>query len=331
MGRIVLPSAPALLPDIEVEANLPSPGFRLGHSVNLDRGSDAGPGTIYSPSGAAMTKDGVFVVQVMRQFGRPDSLMVTRVRNPRMVYGSWGFGSVCSQRRFRTVGTRIGNPIDPDAVLLLDATGRIWDGRGFGRSGTCKSVGRLDLPGRLLAASDRQQGWVVAVAPDTAPALVTEVTNAGRERWRKPVIEILGSEPGGQGLILASSSRGVTIAATSSPFTWAEVDSTGRVRVRSSPLAGRGSRSIFPDGIPPGWIAYPVLEVPNGFVQTLESERGDDGRLVVYDLLGRPLRAMGRMGFAALIASLPEERLAFGFHYRGPTRANGAHLFVYFY
>ncbi len=80
----------------------------------------------------------------------------------------------------------------------------------------------------------------------------------------------------------------------------------------------------------PDWVAYPVLEVPNGRIQTLASASGHRRTVVVYDRLGRPFRTEGRPQFGALIASLPDSRLVLGLRYCGITRRAGARLLVFF-
>ena len=120
------------------------------------------------------------------------------------------------------------------------------------------------------------------------------------------------------------------MALTGAPFTWALVDSTGSVTLRSSPLSGRIADSLLQHAALDHWKSYAVLPVRDGFVQTLESPRVVEGLFVLYDILGRPVKVMRRAGASVLIASVPELRMLLGYQYNSPWGGR-SRLFMYRY
>ena len=76
------------------------------------------------------------------------------------------------------------------------------------------------------------------------------------------------------------------------------------------------------------WKGFAVLPVKNGFIQTLESPRVQQGLFVLYDIAGRPVEVMRRFGSSVLVVSAPEIRMLLGYQCNTPRGGSFARLFM---
>jgi hypothetical protein len=161
-------------------------------------------------------------------------------------------------------------------------------------------------------------------------ATLVNISDFGRRLWTLPLEAVFATDKPVRNVILAPARGGVTVALTEAPYTWTLVDSSGSVTLRSFPLTGARTDSLLRRAAAERWKAYAVLPVQDGFVQTLESPGVTKGLFVLYDILGRPVRVMPRVGTSVLIASAPDLRMLLGYRYKSPWGGRST-LFMYRY
>lgn len=210
------------------------------------------------------------------------------------------------------------------------ADGTVWLQRVRPAEWDCLRSVRLFVVGRPLGAVGLARGWVIALEDHAGSVSLVAVSDFGRPLWTLPLATALAADSPVLNPILAPARGGVSVALAEAPFTWALVDSTGSVTLRSSPLTGRIADSLLQRAALEHWKSYAVLPVRDGFVQTLESPGVVEGLFVLYDILGRPAKVMRRSGASVLIASVPELRMLFGYQYTNP-RGGRSRLFMYRY
>ena len=330
LGVVTLHAAVTLLPELEVTAKIPTPTFGLGFGTNLEsmmNCSWCGRAIDHLPFGASMTEDGLYLALSLR-FGKsaPPSIDFRE----RQV-GLGGFlppqsRSLKCNTRSRPVATRI----DGATARVLYSTGAVWVGSLQLRSVECFPAIPLRLDGVTLSAAPLALGWVVAVEDSAELTHLKRFNDFGRLFWTIPLAAVLGATTRVKHVILAPTSLGVTVSLTESPFSWAMVDSAGAVLLQSSPFTGQTSGSTLERLELEKWKGFAVLPVKNGFIQTLEGSRPQQGMFVLYDVAGRPVKVMRRFGVSVLIASMPDMRMLLGYLYNSPW-GGSSRLFMYRY
>lgn len=330
IGVLTLHQAAVLLPEIKVEAKIPAPAFALGFRTALDGAESCSVcGGLYSAAGASMSDDGLYLVTNQR-FG-PKNPPVIDVRSRWIGLGDFGGGG--PKRQYLTCETRsrpLASRVDAGIARALYADGTVWLQQVRPGSWECLRSVLLFVGGRPLGAAGLGQGWVIAMEDHVGSASLIAVSDFGQPLWTVPLALALAVDSVSLDLILAPARGGVTVALTDAPFTWALVDSTGTITLRSSPLMGLVADSLLQRATRDRWKSYAVLPVRNGFVQTLESPRVGEGLFVLYDILGRPVKVMRRAGASVLLASVPEMRMLFGYQYNSPWGGR-SRLFMYRY
>ena len=340
LGVVTLHPSAVVLPEIEAIGKLPSPAFGLGFATSvLDERYFLGDlNGRYLPFGASMTDDGMFQVLGRLPEGRAperDSLPVVfwymRPVDPNPFVPYAGAGLIC----YREAGLRrpVATRFDSDRVTgrVLFSDGTMWVLRlGLGRVDECRRSALLFLDRTPLSAAGAAGGWVVALEDPARAVSLVGIHDFGKS-WTLPLAAVLATDQPVRDVILAPARGGVTVASSRPPFAWSLVDSSGSVILRSSPLTGRQADSLLRRAAREQWNGYAVLPVVNGFIQTFERAHGHEGAFVVYDILGRPVKALPRAANApVLIASTPEMRMLLGFVYQRSGDAR-SRLFLYRY
>lgn len=81
-------------------------------------------------------------------------------------------------------------------------------------------------------------------------------------------------------------------------------------------LAGRDRLLGEPDLA--GWRSYGVLPIDRGYLQEFEKPDRTARRLIIYDVMGRPVRRPEPGTIPVFIASVPFQRRLLGILYRDP-------------
>lgn len=184
--------------------------------------------------------------------------------------------------------------------------------------------------GKAIGAVALRAGWVVAVHHREGRMTIRAFSDLGAELWAMSLDSVLDdTTPREQQVLLAPTLRGVTVALTETPFSWAEIDTTGSVVLRSSPLINSTGIEALGKEVVGGWQAHAAFPIPDGFVQTFES--ADRGRsiFVVYDRIGRPVKALSSPWASGLLASYPTHRMVLAYRYLGPGRRRDARLLLF--
>jgi carboxypeptidase family protein len=328
LGAVVLHSSPVILPELEATGKLPSPAFGLAFGTTIDAARYCGGCDLserFLPSGASMTEGGRYLVLARARWR--DTVPVIHfyewqsgVGEPRS-----GTGIVCINNRGRPVATRIE---DHATARVLFSDGTVW----FNRLGTvdCLRSVLLFLGHTARAAVSLDSSWVIVLEDRARSATLVNLSDHGQLLWTLPLETVFATDKPRRDVILAPARGGATVALTETPYTWALVDSTGSVALRSFPIAGDRTDSLLRRAAAERWKAYAVLPVKDGFVQTLESPGLRMGLFVLYDVLGRPVRVMPRVGPSVLIASAPDLRMLLGYRYRNPWGGKSV-LYMYRY
>jgi hypothetical protein len=330
LGPLALHRAAVILPELEVTGKLPAPAFGLGFATNLEAMTNCawcGRAANYLPFGASMTEDGLYLAMTQPSGRNAPPWIAFRERPVGL--GGWGHAAthwIQCNKRSSPVATRI----DGVTARILYSTGAIWLESLDRWSDECFQAIPLVFEGAPLAAAPLAVGWVVALEDSAGNTTLQGFNDFGKRLWTVPLATVLGSDTRVKNVILAPALRWVTVSLSESPFSWALVESTGSVVRQSSPFIGSALNDLLSQPDISAWRSYAVLPVRNGFVQTLESPRRQNGLLVLYDILGRPVKVMRRAGVSVLIASAPDLRMLFGYKYNNPLRGS-ARLFVYRY
>jgi hypothetical protein len=329
LGVVTLHAAVTLLPEIEVTGKIPTPAFGLGFGTNLESGANCpwcGRPINYLPFGASMTEDGLYLA-LSQRFGKnaPPSLDF-RERPVGLSGFSFQFRWIQCNRKSRPVATRI----DGATARVLYSTGAVWLERLERWSDECFQAITLRLDGVPLGAAPLAMGWIVAVEDSAGLTHLRRFNDFGRLFWTIPLATILGSTKQVKNVILAPASLGVTVSLTESPFSWAVVDSAGSVLLQSSPFTAQTGDTVLERLELEKWKGFAVLPVKDGFIQTLESPRPQQGMFVLYNVVGRPVKVMRRFGASVLIASRPKMRMLLGYQYNSPW-GGSSRLFMYRY
>ena len=325
LGPVVLKRLVQTLAALEVVGALPRPTFNLGNYVALDDGRDA-PTYRYAWFGASMTDDGLYLVPA--SFGQHwlNEWIEYRIRFG--VSSDRVFGTACAGAGvYQVAATRV---IGQEVALLTEA-GVVWKAAAqAARISPCEKFASFPFQSPLQAAAGIDSGWVVVVGSPEGRVLGA-VDELGKPIWEKRLSQVLDVELAPDATVTVTpTNSGAIVAMLSAPFEWVELARSGTVLLRGSPLRGSAIGDSLRGHAGPGWKAFGVFPIPNGYVQTIESDNRETGWHMVYDLLGRPTRLAPRGIVAVLVASRPERRRVFGFSYHKGGMADGQ-LFVQWY
>lgn len=276
-----------------------------------------------------MTEDGLSLVPFQPSKAKDPPLVMIRARPIGLSeMGEFTYGSHQCNTGSRPVGTRIDGGI---TGRVLYANGTVWTKRIRLRPvGDCYQAARLRLGGVAIGAAASTRGWVVAVEDSAGLTHLRGYSDFGWALWTLPLATVMGVNKQVKNVILGPTHLGVTVSLTESPFSWALVDSAGSVILQSSPFTGQRADTVLDRLELEKWKGYAVLPVKNGFIQTLESSRTQQGMFVLYDVVGRPVKVMRRFGTSVLVASVPEMRMLLGYRYNSPW-GGSSKLFMYRY
>jgi len=100
------------------------------------------------------------------------------------------------------------------------------------------------------------------------------------------------------------------------PFNWSLVDPTGVIERINAPPDCLLSHER---SIPRDWISLPAVRVDPGYLQELANLRSDDRVMILYDEVGRPVRATRITIPLGFFAASPTHHLLFGLRSLGRT------------
>jgi hypothetical protein len=312
---IVLRAVPEQLPELAVEGKLPLPTFYLRASFHVSAKFQSGPKyQTWETRGAALS---------------PNALLAIRHVAPAGAFlGLYGwYDRPTSRTSWYMIGTG-GCPhlLDlpfaaawqgwSDTLLLLDQSGTVWarriphlDAYGHCHRKTTVGAGRAIVNGGPMLG-----GWLVAGFDSAGTARLTLHSATGQVIWDTTPPPFLNSRQALQRAHMAGTDLGATIASYTWPFEWAEVNASGGLRIRARPFAAPDSIQYVK------WTALPVLPIVNGFVQTLTNPGAGQRRIVLYDLLGRPISVSQSAGAPGFVASDPYRRKLIGLRYSSAGR-----------
>ena len=280
-------------------------------------------------TGASMSDDGVFLVPFQPSRAQDPPVVSSRVRPLGLSeIGDFGYGDLLCNRTSKPVATRID---DGATGRVLYSDGTVWTKYVRRPVGDCVRDWPIKFGGVAIGAAASPRGWVVATEDSAGSMHLRGFGDLSRPLWSIPLRTLLGATIEVKKVMLAPAGGGVTVSLTESPFSWALVDSAGSIRFQSSPFSGRLADTLLDRVGLERWKGYAVLPVRNGFIQTLESPRVQQGLFVLYDIAGRPVKVMRRHGASVLVASAPEMRMLLGYRYNSPRRGSFSRLFMYRY
>lgn len=309
LGRLVLTPRVQELPTLEVTGALPKPAFNQGTFLSL---GSLGSATVYGWFGASMTEEGVYLIPASWRRRSPnESIRYAIVFDP--PGDVVGAGIACeTDGVYQVVATRSRG----DEVSLLTELGIVWKAAVLAdRLGGCERFARFPFQAPITAAAAVDSGWVI-VLDGPGGMMLTEIDEVGRPRWLKPLAEVLQlAVPAATAVTVTATKSGAIVAQLSAPFEWVELSHAGAVLLRGSPHRGSAVADSLRARAGPGWQAFGVFPIANGYLQSIETNRRSTGWHLVYDLLGRPTRLVPRGYIAVVVASHPERRRVFGFGY----------------
>jgi hypothetical protein len=313
---IVLSVVPEQLPELAVEGKLPSTTFYLRASFHVSAKFQSGPKyQTWETRGAALS---------------PNALLAIRHVAPAGAFlGLYGwYDRPTSRTSWYMIGTGgcphfLDLPLAAawqgwsDTLLLLDQSGAVWarriphlDAYGHCHRKTTVGAGRAIVNGGPMLG-----GWLVAGFDSAGTARLTLYSATGQVIWDTIPPPFLNSRQALERAHMAGTPLGATIASAAWPFEWAEVHATGGMRIRARPFP------VSVDSIQhTKWTALPVLPIVNGFVQTLTNPGAGQRRIVLYDLLGRPISISQPAGAPGFVASDLYRRKLIGLRYSSAGR-----------
>ncbi|HEY9383686.1 MAG TPA: carboxypeptidase-like regulatory domain-containing protein [Gemmatimonadales bacterium] len=315
---IVLHAVAEQLPDIAVEAELPTPTFYLrARSQVSARFFPFGPRyERWDPQGAALSGAAFLAVHHLPPGG--SYLRLVGWYDSPSGKTSWhmvGLGG-CPTADDLPVATAWSGL--SDFLLLLDRSGTVWTQRIQDRNelGVCHRELSLGSSRTLLSAGPMFGGWVVATQDSGSSVHLTLYSSVGETLWDTIPPPFLRSRRALQRAHFTGTDLGATIASDSWPFEWTEVNASGGLRFTARPFTSPADSIRYA-----GWTAFPVLPIPNGFVQSLASPGALEGRIVLYNILGKRISVSQLAGAPAFVASDPPRRRLVGFRFSSAGRS----------
>jgi len=313
---IVLKAVPEQLPELAVEGKLPSPTFYLRASFHVSAKFQSGPKyQTWETRGAALS---------------PNALLAIRHVAPAGAFlGLYGwYDRPTSRTSWYMIGTGgcphlLDVPLAAawqgwsDTLLLLEQSGAVWARRipHLDAYGPCHRKTTVGAGRAIINGGPMLGGWLVAGFDSAGTARLTLYSATGQVTWDTTPPPFLNSRQALERAYMAGTPLGATIASAAWPFEWAEINATGGLRIRARPFATSTDSMQYAR-----WTALPVLPIVNGFVQTLTNLGAGQRRIVVYDLLGRPISVSQSAGAPGFVASDPHRRKLIGLRYSSAGR-----------
>ena len=313
---IVLRAVPEQLAELAVEGKLPSPTFHLRASFRISGKFQSGPRyQTWETRGAALSPNALLAIRHLAPGGA--FLRLHGWYDSPNKSNSWymiGVGGCPDQFDLPLAAGWRGLS---DTLLLLDRSGLVWGKRvhHLDSHGTCHRKATVGTGRILVNGGPMLGGWLVAVLDSAGKAHLTLHSATGETIWDITPPPFLDSRQALERAHVAETTLGATIASHSWPFEWAEVNATGGLRIRARPFATSTDSIQYAQ-----WTALPVLPIISGFVQTLTNPGAGQRRLVVYDVLGRPISVSQLAGAPGFVASDPYRRKLIGLRYSSAGR-----------
>ena len=313
---IVLRTVPEQLPELAVEGKLPSPAFYLRASFHVSAKFQSGPKyQTWETRGAALSPNALLAIRHVAPVGAFLGL-----------YG-W-YDRPTTRTSWYMIGTGgcphlLDLPLAAawqgwsDTLLLLNQSGVVWARRipHLDAFGPCHQKTTLGVGRAIVNGAPMLGGWLVAGFDSAGRARLTLYSTTGQIIWDTTPPPFLDSRQVLERAHMAGTNLGATIASDSWPFEWAEVNSSGGLRIRARPFVSSTDSVQYAR-----WTALPVLPIVNGFVQTLTNPGAGQRRIVLYDLLGRPVSVSRSAGAPGFVASDLYRRKLIGLRYSSAGR-----------
>lgn len=313
---IVLGAVPEQLAELAVEGRLLSPTFYLRASFQISGKFQSGPRyQSWETRGAALSPNALLAIRhlapggaFLRLHGWYDS------PNKSTSWYMIGVGGCPDAFDLPLAAAWRGLS---DTLLLLDRSGAVWGKRvhHLDSHGTCHRKTTVGAGRVLVNGGPMLGGWLVAVLDSAGRARLMLHSATGETIWDTTPPPFLNSRQALERAHVASTTLGATIASDVWPFEWAEVNASGGLRIRARPFQALTDSIRYAR-----WTALPVLPITNGFVQTLTNPGAGQRRIVVYDLLGRPISVSQSAGAPGFVASDPYRRKLIGLRYSSAGR-----------
>ena len=313
---IVLRAVPEQLAELAVEGKLPSPTFYLRASFQISGKFQSGPRyQTWETRGAALSPNALLAIRhvapggaFLRLHGWYDS------PNKGTSWYMIGVGGCPDKFDLPLAAAWRGLS---DTLLLLDRSGVVWGKRvhHLDSQGTCHRMTIIGAGRSIMNGGPMLGGWLIAAFDSAGTAHLTLYSPTGEPIWDTQPPPFLNSRQALEGVHIAGTTLGATIASDTWPFEWAEVNASGELRIKSRPFATSIDSIQYSR-----WTALPVLPITNGFVQTLTNPGARQRRIVLYDLLGRPIAVSQSAGAPGFVASDPYRRKLIGLRYSSAGR-----------
>ena len=316
---IVLSVVPEQLAELAVEGKLPLPTFYLRESFHVGSKNQSGPKyQTWETQGAALSPNALLAIRHVAPGGaflRLHGWYDPPNKGPR----SWsmymiGIGGCPELFDLPLAAAWQGWS---DTLLLLDHSGEVWARRvaPLERDGGCHRKTTVGAGRTIVNGGPMLGGWLVAGFDSAGTARLTLYSATGQFIWDTTPPPFLNSRQALERAHLAGTPLGATIASAAWPFEWAEVNASGELRIRARPFPASADSIQYTK-----WTALSVLPITNGFVQTLINPGAGRRRIVLYDLLGRPISVSQLAGAPGFVASDPYRRKLIGLRYSSAGR-----------
>jgi hypothetical protein len=313
---IVLRAVPEQLVELAVEGRLPPPTFYLRASFPVSGKIQSGPRyQTWETRGAALSPNALLAIRhlapggaFLRLHGWYDS------PNKSTSWYMIGVGGCPDKFDLPLAAAWHGLS---DTLLLLDRSGAVWGKRvhHLDTQGTCHRKTIIGVGRAIMNGGPMLGGWLVAGFDSAGTAHLTLYSATGEAIWDTKPPPFLDSRQALKGAHIAGTTVGATIASDTWPFDWAELNASGGLRIRARPF-----RTLTDSIQYARWTALPVLPITNGFVQTLTNPGAGQRRIVLYDLLGKPISVSQSAGAPGFVASDLSRRKLIGLRYSSAGR-----------
>ena len=201
--------------------------------------------------------------------------------------------------------------VGSEAILMVDETGRTWK-RWFGPRGLpgdCIRSGALTGAPTVLNAAASDGGWLAAVPDSAGVGRLVRYGADGLVAWAVPGPQFVSDTARIRRAHLTSVAGGVVVADSQWPFTWVLFGAEGTASVVAAPtdlgslVAARDLET---------WSALGVVDLGEGYAQTLAGPGARQRVIVLYTLSGRPVSATSIGGAPILLASDTQGRRVLG-------------------
>jgi hypothetical protein len=196
--------------------------------------------------------------------------------------------------------------VSADSILeLIDASGPSL--LRLGPSRTCNRQPIGDPGDQVIAAFFAAGRWMVLFRRGPADAEMVRLKFGEGPKRLFDFSHVSKTPFDLEAAYVTAGSNGTLHASMTWPFDWVALDTTGIVTLTSRAIEQAAKPPV--DTTFAGWVGLPVLQIDDGFVQTLADPRSDHRLLVRYDRKGHIMSRTELNVAFGIMAVSPEQRL----------------------